>query len=72
MAIIYIDKYQYEIQEQKKFRYSMPVYTGQFGALTLPIIVWAAQTLCSKNGIPRGSCLNVRIFLRCVVLYNSK
>jgi hypothetical protein len=30
MAIIYIDKCQYEIQEQKKFRYSMPVYTGQF------------------------------------------
>jgi hypothetical protein len=33
MDIIYTDKCLYEIKEQKKFRYGIPVYTGQFRAL---------------------------------------
>jgi hypothetical protein len=31
MDIVYIDKY--EIQEERKFRYGIPAYTGPFRAL---------------------------------------
>jgi hypothetical protein len=33
MDIVYIDKCRYEIQEQKKFRYGVPAYTGPFRTL---------------------------------------
>jgi hypothetical protein len=33
MDIMCIDKYRYKIQEQKKFRYGIPAYTGAFKAL---------------------------------------
>jgi hypothetical protein len=35
MDVEYIDKCQYEIQEQKKFRYGIPEYTDPFRALVL-------------------------------------
>jgi hypothetical protein len=40
MDILYIVKYWYEIQEQKKFWYGAPVYTDPFRALYLCGTEW--------------------------------
>jgi hypothetical protein len=53
---MYIGKCRYEIQEQRKFRYGIPVYTGPLQAL-------GTDRCSNKNTQDRGRLCRMRINL---------